>query len=114
MTSVSALRSVVLVTTRSFSAWAGGAAAINPAVRASVRNTSRRMVVGPFVIRMEAQELRSIVREKGLHRPLRAGGGRILRPVVAEAQEPLGQLAVREGLDAAVDVETLAVALARL
>src|SRR5690242_7106553 len=61
-----------------------------------------------LVAEPEAEELRGIVREEGLHCPLRAGGGGILRPVVAEAQEPLRQLAVREGLDAAVNVEPLA------
>src|SRR5215471_6134061 len=61
-----------------------------------------------FVAEPEAQELGGIVREEGLYRPLRAGGGGILPCVVAEAPEPLPIAAVREGLDAAVDVEALA------
>src|SRR6266567_8948506 len=61
----------------------------------------------------EAQELGRIVREIGLDGPLRSRVGRVLGPVVAEAQLPFRQLAVVERPDLAVDVETLAVALAR-
>src|ERR1700693_987254 len=61
----------------------------------------------------EAQELRRVVGEEGLHGPLRAGGGWVLRPVVAEPQEPLRQLPVVERPELAADVEALAVAMAR-
>src|SRR5712664_3810330 len=60
----------------------------------------------------EAQELRRIVREVRLDGPLRSRGGRVLCPVVAEAQLPLRQLPVVEGPQLAVDVVALTVAMA--
>src|SRR6266851_5415214 len=87
-----------------------GAAAVVLEVEVAAALTPR----GLLVPEPEAQELRWIVREEGLPGPLGAGGGGILGPVVPEAQEPLGQLSMVEGLEPGVDVETLAVAEASL
>src|SRR5215813_14748633 len=87
----------------------GAAAIVHEVEVAAALAPGRLLVAQP-----EAQELRRIVGEERLHRPLRTGIRRVLRPVVAEAQLPLRQLAVREGLQPSVDVEALAVALARL
>src|SRR6266436_7615480 len=67
-----------------------------------------------LVPKPEAQKRRRIIREEGLDCPLRSRSGRVLRPVVAEAQEPLRQLPMIEWLEPAVHVKSLAVARARL
>src|SRR5713101_839008 len=83
-----------------------GAAAIVLEVQVAAALAPGRL----FVPEPEAQKLRGIVREEGLDCPLRSRGGRVLRPVVAEAQEPLRQLTMIEWLEPAVHVESLAVA----
>src|SRR6266511_6132035 len=67
-----------------------------------------------LVAEPEAEKLRRIIREEGLYGPLRSRSGRVLRSVVAEPQEPLRQLPVVERLEPAEDVESLAVAGARV
>src|ERR1700682_1081845 len=67
-----------------------------------------------FVPEPETQKLRRIVCEERLHCPLRSRGGRVLRPVVTQAELPLRQLPVVERLEPGEDVESLAVAGARL
>src|SRR5712692_7285367 len=63
-----------------------------------------------LVAQAEAQELGGIVRDEGADRPLLAGIHRVLGPVVAETEEPLGELAVGEGPHVGADVETLTIA----
>src|SRR4029453_1462121 len=87
-----------------------GAAAIVLEIEIAAALASGRLLVPEA----EAQELRGIVREERLHRPLRARRGRILCPIVAKAQHPFRQLSVIEGLEPGVDIEPLAVTLARL
>src|SRR5262245_59767735 len=87
-----------------------GAAAIVHEVEIAAALAPGRLLVA----QAEAQELRRIVGKERLHGPLRPRIRRVLRPVVAETQLPLRQLAVGEGLKQSPEVEALAVALARL
>src|SRR5215467_12797230 len=149
--SVSDLRSVVVVTTRSF--WASAVEGPSAAASAHRKIRNRGMTCGllvservggvsaqdergleqdlvdpagaaavvgevqvaaavralrVLVAETEAQELRRIVREERLDGPLLARVDRVLRPVVAEARQPLRELAVAEGTDVRADVEALA------
>src|SRR2546430_13261911 len=90
-------------------AYLSGSAAVVLEVQVAAALAPGRLLVAE----PEAQELGRIVREVRLDGPVASGRCRVLGPVVAEAQLPLRQLAVVERPGLGVDVEALAVAMAR-
>src|SRR5712692_1923184 len=85
-----------------------------PAVIREVEVAAAVRALRVLVAQAEAQELGGIVREERTHGPFLTRVDRVLGPVVAEAQEPLRELAVGEGSHIRADVEALAVAMSRL
>ena len=67
-----------------------------------------------LVAQAEAQELGGIVRDERTRGPFLTRVDRVLGPVVAEAEEPLRELAVGEGPHIRADIEALAIAMSRL